>query len=151
VQHCVVVHQCVAGGDRALRYTASGLDYVAMGYRPLPPPVPIDNERRYIGLSIYGVKGRYWEGLHENLRLAPTVYPGWRVRLYINNVTALDEPRLRRIFAEASPPEIFVVDSTGSPGCGPGIFWRYVYVRPLWYRRTSGRHGMVRLYRVGTS
>ncbi len=108
-----------------------------------------------------------------------------QVRLYINNVTALDVPRLRRIFAEranqpessiglpkfaalfvcvvlwgctlhsvnctllsrtsynvrrivncivarrtadaraeASPPEIFVVDSTGSPGCGPGIFWR---------------------------
>ena len=22
---------------------------------------------------------RYWEGLHENLRLAPTVYAGWRV------------------------------------------------------------------------
>jgi hypothetical protein len=45
-------------GMRARRYTASGLDYVAMGYRPLPPPPPIDNERRYIGLSIYGVKGR---------------------------------------------------------------------------------------------
>jgi hypothetical protein len=51
---------CSAGcsGMRARRYTASGLDYVAMGYRPLPPPPPIDNERRYIGLSIYGVKGR---------------------------------------------------------------------------------------------
>ena len=40
------------------RYTASGLDYAAMGYRPLPPPPPIDNERRYIGLSIFGAKGR---------------------------------------------------------------------------------------------
>jgi hypothetical protein len=45
-------------GMRARRYTASGLDYVAMGYRPLPPPPPIDNERRYIGLSIFGAKGR---------------------------------------------------------------------------------------------
>ncbi len=38
----------------------------------------------YYSLAIVERSHRYWEGLHENLRLAPAVYAGWRVRAAID-------------------------------------------------------------------
>ncbi len=35
--------------------------------------------RLYYSFAMSAQSHRYWEGLHENLRLAPTVYAGWRV------------------------------------------------------------------------
>jgi len=40
-------------------------------------------ERCVISYSIWGNDVRYLGGMMENLRLAPSVYPGWEVRVYL--------------------------------------------------------------------
>ena len=43
------------------------------------------NEVRVISYGLYGADPRYTVGVVRNAQLAPLVYPGWRVRVYLDN------------------------------------------------------------------
>lgn len=70
-----------------------------------------------ISFSLYGNAPKYVLGLYENLDLAPEIYPGWDVRVYIERhhyATA----KIRRRW-----PQVQVVEKPPTPGSS-GMFWR---------------------------
>ena len=70
-----------------------------------------------ISFSLYGNVVKYVFGLYENLTLAPTIYPGWKVRVYIDQGHyAID--KIKREW-----PDVEVVEKTKVPG-SRGMFWR---------------------------
>ena len=61
-----------------------------------PPQVQslsASNEVRIISYGLYGANPRYVVGVLRNAELAPLVYPGWKVRVYLD----------RTVPAEARP------------------------------------------------
>jgi len=72
---------------------------------------------KLISFSLYGHITKYVLGLYENLDLAPTIYPEWDVRVYIDeNHYAIENIKLRW-------PNVQVVTKPSTPGSS-GMFWR---------------------------
>lgn len=70
-----------------------------------------------ISFSLFGSGEKYNRGMVENARLAPLIYPGWRVRVYVDDlVTVTDE--LRDLRCE-------VVQMPRAPG-GKAMCWRFL-------------------------
>ena len=70
-----------------------------------------------ISFSLYGSVVKYVLGLYENLTLAPTVYPGWKVRVYIERGHySID--KIKRDW-----PNVEVVEREPALGSS-GMFWR---------------------------
>lgn len=44
------------------------------------------NLKKYIIFQIWGSDPLFLIGLIENIKLAPSIYPGWKIRIYFNNV-----------------------------------------------------------------
>ena len=73
-------------------------------------------KRRLIAISLYGTDARYIKGALENCRLAATVYPDWRVRLYLEHTIPASP------FIEAGAEVIPMSRSMGTSG----MFWRFL-------------------------
>jgi len=72
---------------------------------------------KLISFCLYGHYSKYILGLYENLDLAPTIYPGWKVRVYVDKDHYII-PKLRREY-----PDVEVVQRESNPG-SKSMFWR---------------------------
>ena len=80
------------------------------------------NEVRVISYGLYGKDPRYTIGVLRNAQLAPIVYPGWRVRVYLDRTVPQDVvSQLTKLGAEL----IRMDDSSMGGGIG-GMFWRFL-------------------------
>ncbi|MBY6266395.1 hypothetical protein EI613_31525 (plasmid) [Azospirillum sp. 412522] len=72
---------------------------------------------RLISMSVWGDQPMYWEGVLENARIAPVIYPGWRLRIYTDTENAFTRE------AERLGAEIRVMRNRGGIH---GMFWRFL-------------------------
>ena len=49
-------------------------------------------EKRVISMSLYGSDPRYTQGAIENAKLIDKVFPGWKLRIYLSNVSSVGVP-----------------------------------------------------------
>ena len=80
------------------------------------------NEVRVISYGLYGKDTRYTIGVLRNAQLAPIVYPGWKVRVYLDRTVPAD------VVAQLTKLNVQLVrmdDSTMAGGIG-GMFWRFL-------------------------
>ncbi|KAL3929819.1 MAG: hypothetical protein SGPRY_001796, partial [Prymnesium sp.] len=80
------------------------------------------NEVRVISYGLYGEDTRYTYGVIRNAQLAPLVYPGWKVRVYLDrSVPRPIVAQLERLGAQL----VKMDDKSVSGGIG-GMFWRFL-------------------------
>jgi hypothetical protein len=75
-----------------------------------------------ITFSLWGDKPKYLQGMIENCRLAPLIYPNWVVRLYVGN--SVPKSFLKELHSEFKP-EIYLVSDEQNKGEFYGAFWRF--------------------------
>lgn len=79
-------------------------------------------ERRYISMSLYGNDTKYVDGAIENLKLQPTYFPGWTIRIYASpSYPAELMDKLKSYGAEVVHPPSFLVNGTFY-----AMFWRFL-------------------------
>lgn len=79
-------------------------------------------ERRYISMSLYGNDTKYVDGAIENLKLQPTYFPGWKIRIYASPSYPTDLlEKLKSYGAEVVHPPPFLVNETFY-----AMFWRFL-------------------------
>ena len=70
------------------------------------PPKPA-GEKRVISFGLYGDAPRYTDGMLQNVQLAPTWFPGWDVRVYVDStVPPVVLAQLRELSAEIVPCDL---------------------------------------------
>jgi hypothetical protein len=74
---------------------------------------------RYIAFNLFGGLPLYARGMHENIRLAPEVYPGWTVVLYAD---AAGMGALRTL---GPLPGACTIVERPTPSGSEGFFWRF--------------------------
>ena len=80
------------------------------------------NEVRIIAYGLYGGDARYTVGVLRNAQLAPLVYPGWKVRVYLDgSVPAPVVGELERLGAQ-----LVRADDPAMGGGIGGMFWRFL-------------------------
>jgi hypothetical protein len=80
------------------------------------------NEVRVIAYGLYGGDARYTVGVLRNAQLAPLVYPGWKVRVYLDgSVPAPVVGELERLGAQ-----LVRADDPAMGGGIGGMFWRFL-------------------------
>jgi tetratricopeptide (TPR) repeat protein len=85
-----------AAGERALVAKDKAAKPVAADWR-LPAGTPRDYARGkpdVIAYSLWGSQPRYLRGALRNLLLAPDVFPGWRVRFYVDDTVPAEFAQL---------------------------------------------------------
>eukprot|EP00823_Brevimastigomonas_motovehiculus_P005671 TRINITY_DN4210_c0_g1_i1.p1 TRINITY_DN4210_c0_g1~~TRINITY_DN4210_c0_g1_i1.p1 ORF type:complete len:372 (+),score=77.21 TRINITY_DN4210_c0_g1_i1:88-1203(+) len=85
-----------------------------------PPASVSKKEYRVISMGLYGADSRYTNGIIRNAQLVPSVFPGWRLRVYHDSTVPADV--LRRLKEMGS--ELINMDS-GEKGNIAGMFWRF--------------------------
>ena len=80
------------------------------------------NEVRVISYGLYGADPRYTVGVVRNAQLAPLVYPGWRVRVYLDNTV----PAAVRAELKSLNVELQTMGGDGMGGGIGGMFWRFL-------------------------
>jgi hypothetical protein len=74
---------------------------------------------KLISFSIWGNNPMYHEGMYENIRLAPQVYPEWTVRVYHDDTVPQDVvQKMKEMGAQT-------FHITKSKGSWDGLFWRF--------------------------
>jgi len=106
--------QALLDADRRAMGTAAHL--------PPGPPPPFDAgapQRNVIAMSLWGDAPRYLDNALANARLAPDIYPGWRLRIYCeaSTVPTATQHALRDLGCDvrAMPPQRQLYE---------GLFWR---------------------------
>ena len=89
-------------------------------------------EVRVISYGLYGDNTRYTIGVLRNAELAPLVYPGWKVRVYLDKT--VPKPVVAEL--EALGAQLRWMDGSAMGGGIGGMFWRFLVaadpeVRPL--------------------
>jgi hypothetical protein len=72
---------------------------------------------KIISTSLYGDKPKYVAGAVANCRLAPIIYPGWQLRIYVEE----GHPAIPELIAEGAET-ISMPKSEGTTG----MFWRFL-------------------------
>ena len=80
------------------------------------------NEMRVISYGLYGGAARYTIGVLRNAELAPLVYPGWKVRVYLDKTV----PKAVVAQLEALGAQLKWMDGGGMNGGIGGMFWRFL-------------------------
>ena len=77
-----------------------------------------------ISYGLYGDNPKYIEGALENVRLVPTVFPGWVARMYHDS--SVPQASLDKL--RAAGAELLLVDSAKEKMSGniAGMFWRFL-------------------------
>ena len=70
-----------------------------------------------ISTSLYGDKPKYVQGALRNCQLAPIIYPGWQLRIYVEE----GHPLIPQLIAEGAE----IVSMPLSEGT-TGMFWRFL-------------------------
>jgi hypothetical protein len=83
---------------------------------------PASSETRVISYGLYGNQPRYTIGVLRNCELAPIVYPGWKVRVYLDRTV----PRNIVAHLEALGAQLVRVDDGAMSGGIGGMFWRFL-------------------------
>jgi hypothetical protein len=73
-----------------------------------------------ISYSLWGTDSRYVDGALDNLKLAAEIYPGWQVRIYVDN--SVDKDQLKLIHDNGA--DIRLVKNPKGPF--HGAFWRFL-------------------------
>ena len=94
---------------------------------------------KLITFSLYGHKSKYVLGLYENLALAPSIYPGWNIRVYLDK----DHYAIHKIRREH--PTVQIVERTSVPG-SRGMFWRLEALYDINYSHVIVRDSDSRLH-----
>jgi hypothetical protein len=85
--------------------------------------LPSSQEVRVISYGLYGKSTRYTIGVLRNAQLAPLVYPGWKVRVYLDRSVPRDVvAHLERLGAQI----VQMGDESGMKGGIAGMFWRFL-------------------------
>jgi len=92
-----------------------------------PPPVKqaiadailTMKENRVISFGLYGSSDRYIVGAYRNAELAPSVFPGWRVRFYHDRT--VPEEAVNRL--KSMGCEMVLMETQGGIA---GMFWRFL-------------------------
>jgi len=104
----------VASANAARLETSSQISQIAT--------LGASNEVRVISYGLYGASPRYTIGVVRNAELARLVYPGWRVRVYLDHtVPAPVVSELERLGAEL----VRANEQSMGGGIG-GMFWRFL-------------------------
>lgn len=72
-----------------------------------------------VSMSLWGSKPKYLVGALENVKLAKTYYPGWKLRFYIDK--SIDIEFAKRLHGEGCQ----VYQTPGGLGSFEGMFWRF--------------------------
>lgn len=72
-----------------------------------------------ISFSLWGKGEKYRIGALENCRLAPIIYPGWRLRFYIDNT--VEREFAKKLHDQGA--DVFLI--TESKGSFHGMYWRF--------------------------
>jgi protein O-GlcNAc transferase len=75
--------------------------------------------RKLISFSLYGSNPLYLEGSLRNAQLAPSIYPGWRVRFYASQ--EIDDSLVRKLVDTGA--EVVRKERRGEID---GMFWRFL-------------------------
>lgn len=86
----------------------------------LPTITPRPQGKKIIAFSLFGDSPKYLEGALINAEIAPTIYPDWVCRFYVNDSVPLaTQEKLRQLGAE-------VIDVTGEAKNWVGTVWRFL-------------------------
>jgi len=72
--------------------------------------------KKLIAISVYGNSPMYWCGAERNARLVSEIYPGWTLRLYIDNL------KYAKCYEDLGCEVVHMKRSRGQSG----MFWRFL-------------------------
>ncbi|MEZ3501166.1 tetratricopeptide repeat protein [Pantoea sp. KPR_PJ] len=115
--------------DELAKYGLEALNHSDARFRagprdafPCEQPAPIDlsrPEQNIIAFSLYGGHPRYCETLLKNVEVAPTLYPGWTCRIY------LDGSVPQHVWQRLNQPHVQLVDMSQEKVILPTL-WRFL-------------------------
>jgi len=84
-----------------------------------------------ICFALYGSDPKYSVGLLENVKLAKTIYPGWKLEIFVT--------RGHPIVTSIPRSETVLVHEMDAPNAARGMFWRFLPIADL-----SNEHVIIR-------
>ena len=117
-------------GDRegAIRHGTRSLELKDASSGKAPPLTPVVHRfdhgkraRQIISFSLFGVNPRYLTGAVQNAIVARYLYPGWAVRMYVDD--SVPQEAIRALLQEGA--QVRKVSSSW-PAARYGLFWRFL-------------------------
>ena len=93
---CGQAHEASWTGTRALELKDRQVTSPQQSISPTPPSPDPSGRHDVIAYSLWGHQPTYLRGALDNLLAAPTLYPGWQVRIYLDDSVPADWQALLR-------------------------------------------------------
>lgn len=80
----------------------------------------MSTKENIISFSLWGNDEKYLNGAYENLKLAPEIYPDWKVRIYVDN--SVNKDSLKSLHDKGADIRLI----KNPRGTFDGMYWRFL-------------------------